>query len=233
MSYVTHNQQEIGISGTCLQGQITAKYDELVALFGKPTDGDGYKVDAEWNVRFDDGVVASIYNWKDGPNYCGAEGTPAHKITDWHIGGETKRAVDQVQITLDLHRECAGKKRSALEDLFESRADMLTTIKSKRGEQFASAVEIGSMVYKQMDIFAMLLGSIRAGVTIPPQVAHLVEESMSSISAKILAKYCESVGVASTESGANEVIAWVKRMESLEQAGIKPIMDEAMKRGGN
>lgn len=73
---------------TSLQGYIKTSYADLVGCFGQPTcDGDGYKVDAEWVVTFADGVVATIYNWKDGPNYCGAEGTPVEHITEWHIGG--------------------------------------------------------------------------------------------------------------------------------------------------
>lgn len=71
-----------------LQGYIQTSYDDLVGCFGEPTsDGDGYKVDAHWSITFADGVVATIYNWKDGPNYCGPHGTPVQRITDWHIGG--------------------------------------------------------------------------------------------------------------------------------------------------
>lgn len=76
------------INMTSLQGYIHTSYADLVGCFGEPSsDGDGYKVDAEWEITFADGVVATIYNWKDGPNYCGEAGTPVEFIREWHIGG--------------------------------------------------------------------------------------------------------------------------------------------------
>ena len=76
------------INGTCLQGYINTSYRDLVECFGEPhCDGDGYKVDAEWMLRFEDGTVATIYNWKDGKNYCGEDGLAVEDITEWHIGG--------------------------------------------------------------------------------------------------------------------------------------------------
>jgi hypothetical protein len=233
MSYVTHNEQDdIWVEGSHLQGYIKAKYTELVALFGKPTDGDGYKVDAEWNVKFDDGIVASIYNYKDGPNYCGPDGVPVHKITDWHIGGTTKRAVDQVQIALDLHREGAAKQKSAAEELFESREAMLITIESKRGRNFAQAVELANMVAKQMQLFSFVLHAAEAGSPPPQQILHALGETMSTMAARILDRYCQAMGVAADRAEARELMAWADRLDDLEQAGIKPILEEYMQKRG-
>ncbi|QDP67192.1 MAG: hypothetical protein Unbinned3806contig1000_65 [Prokaryotic dsDNA virus sp.] len=82
--------------GTSLQGRIELNYDQIVDRLGEPTDGDGFKVDAQWIIHHDSGVIATIYNWKDGRNYWGADGTPVSQITDWHIGGHDKDAVDLV-----------------------------------------------------------------------------------------------------------------------------------------
>ena len=85
------------ISGTALQGEITETYANLVNVFGHPHhDGDGYKTDAEWDLKFDDGTIATIYNWKNGVNYLYNEGLQVEDITEWHIGGTNKRAVDLV-----------------------------------------------------------------------------------------------------------------------------------------
>lgn len=74
--------------GGSLQGYIDITYKELVKKLGSPSDGDGYKTDAEWFIEFEDGTCASIYNYKDGISYNGKrEGTPKTKITEWHIGG--------------------------------------------------------------------------------------------------------------------------------------------------
>jgi hypothetical protein len=99
MKFKTHNDNIPFISGW-LQGQIIADYKELKKLFGKPTKGDEYKVDAEWEILFEDGSYATIYNWKDGKNYNGKSGTPITKITDWHIGGENKNAIPHIESLL-------------------------------------------------------------------------------------------------------------------------------------
>jgi len=90
MKYITHNHDDlINSNGTHGLGQIHATYAQLVSTFGEPLkEGfDDYKSDAEWLVQFDDGLVATIYNWKNGFNYCGNQGTPTAMIKDWHIGG--------------------------------------------------------------------------------------------------------------------------------------------------
>jgi hypothetical protein len=101
MKYTTHNEAEIDINGTHLQGEIQANYIDLVDAFGEPTTGDEYKVDAEWMIVFEDGTRATIYNWKDGINYCGEQGTPTDEIKDWHIGGYNFDAVQRVREVLD------------------------------------------------------------------------------------------------------------------------------------
>ncbi|CAB4133861.1 hypothetical protein UFOVP263_27 [uncultured Caudovirales phage] len=100
MKFVTHNTSDVNINGTSLQGYIQANYYDLVELFGEPNSGDEYKIDAEWDILFEDGTVATIYNWKDGKNYCGSDGFPVDDITDWHIGGFNKEAVIHV---IDAH----------------------------------------------------------------------------------------------------------------------------------
>jgi hypothetical protein len=94
MNFVTHNQAEIRIDGTHLQGVVDISYGMLTELLGPPAEGDGYKTDAEWIVQFEDGVVITIYNYKNGPSYMGKHGTPPHLNVDWHIGGFEKSALD-------------------------------------------------------------------------------------------------------------------------------------------
>lgn len=79
---------EASIGGTCLQGYINTDYATLRACFGPTTDQhDDYKSDASWTITFADGVVATVYNWKDGHAYCGYDGLDVEDITEWHIGG--------------------------------------------------------------------------------------------------------------------------------------------------
>lgn len=80
-----------------LMGRIEINYSELCQVFGNENcEGDGYKVDAEWQIKFADGTYATIYNYKDGRNYCGDDGLDVPEITDWHIGGQSYDAVERV-----------------------------------------------------------------------------------------------------------------------------------------
>jgi len=82
---------------TCLQGYIDISYKDLVEKLGEPSENyDDYKSDAEWQLEFEDGTVATLYNYKDGRNYLGAEGLDKEEIRDWHIGGNDTRAVEKV-----------------------------------------------------------------------------------------------------------------------------------------
>lgn len=83
---------KLDASGTSLMGYVDASFQELMAVFGEPFNGDGYKVDAEWVLETPYGV-ATIYNYKDGINYNGPSGTPREQIRDWHIGGHSAKVV--------------------------------------------------------------------------------------------------------------------------------------------
>jgi hypothetical protein len=95
------NQSDINVSGTYLLGYINCTYDDIVETLGYPLeDGfDDYKSDAEWHIEFDDGLVATIYNYKNGKNYLGEHGYNVCDIPQWNIGGNSLRVV---QMVLDL-----------------------------------------------------------------------------------------------------------------------------------
>ena len=77
------------VNGTSLKGYLNAQYGILVTVFGEPhhTNLDG-KVQVEWELEFEDGTIATIYDWK--------EYQPVEYVTEWHIGGHEKRAVELV-----------------------------------------------------------------------------------------------------------------------------------------
>jgi hypothetical protein len=103
MQYITHNEDDsISTNMTCRRGHITTSYANLVQVFGEPLkEGfDDYKSDAEWIVQFEDGNVATIYNWKNGVNYCGDQGIPTAMIDVWNIGGYDVAVVAYVKDAL-------------------------------------------------------------------------------------------------------------------------------------
>ena len=96
MEYQTHNDVIIDINGTSLKGDIKLDYYDILDRLGKPKECDSYKIDAEWDIEFYDGTVATLYNWKNGKNYCGEKGLALYQIDKWNVGGFKREALDKV-----------------------------------------------------------------------------------------------------------------------------------------
>lgn len=94
----THNTKKINTNMSYIQGDIKIGYSELLKVFGEPLQFDGDKVDWEWIIE-SDGVVATIYNWKNGPSYGYKNVTP-EDIRTWNIGGYSSKAVELVKSVL-------------------------------------------------------------------------------------------------------------------------------------
>jgi len=89
------------IVGSYLQGYTTSTFQNIIDKLGSPhSQGDAYKVDAEWAFKFDNGTVATLYNWKNGKNHCGADGLNLEDITEWNIGGFSPDAVTKIEEAL-------------------------------------------------------------------------------------------------------------------------------------
>ena len=91
------------ISGTSLKGYVYADYSTLVEVFGEPAGCyDDYKSDCAWDLVIN-GTVCTIYNYKDGQNYCGEDGLLVEDITEWHIGGHSRLAEQLVEGAIEQH----------------------------------------------------------------------------------------------------------------------------------
>lgn len=86
------------INGTSLMGYVTTTRAHIESVFGEPTSwGIGDKVTTEWGILFDNGTVATIYDWK---RY--EEGQPEmDEVYEWHIGGGNLEAVTYVKEALN------------------------------------------------------------------------------------------------------------------------------------
>lgn len=73
---------------TSFQGYVSTIYDDLIKVFGEPQWRDGDKVTCEWNLKFADGTVATIYDYR--------EDTTPKGVYDWHVGGFNQYAVKRV-----------------------------------------------------------------------------------------------------------------------------------------
>ena len=78
------------VNGTSLQGYMPAYLHQLIEVFGEPESG-GDKTTVEWCLSFEDGTVATIYDWKEYDTPMG--------LYHWHIGGKNNLAVDRVTKT--------------------------------------------------------------------------------------------------------------------------------------
>lgn len=77
------------INGTSLQGYVHTTYAKLKEIFGEPVYRGDDKVTAEWVVKTADGIVATIYDWKE-------DETPLHSY-EWHIGGHDVLSVEVIR----------------------------------------------------------------------------------------------------------------------------------------
>lgn len=133
MRYQTHNDRHISSGGSSGQGHIETTYSLLVAAFGQPYNEDTHKSDAEWEVIFDDGTYATIYNYKNGKNYLGECGLSPRQITTWHIGGTSKLAVERVEEVLkasyDMPVPITSKDINRLTDIHDTIENLMEEAK--------------------------------------------------------------------------------------------------------
>lgn len=89
------------VDGTSLKGYVTTTFNKLVAAFGEPcvhlAPSQYEKVTIEWKLRFTNGVIATIYDWK------GYGWQPTGDVEyEWKIGSYSSQAVALVKDTLGL-----------------------------------------------------------------------------------------------------------------------------------
>jgi hypothetical protein len=93
--YFTHNSVSIDTNGTHLQGHLDISYENIVKAFGEPENRCVDKSDWEWRIQFSNDVIATIYNWKNGPNY-GVMVKP-EEVWEWNMGGHTREAAEMIR----------------------------------------------------------------------------------------------------------------------------------------
>lgn len=78
--------------GAGLVGYVETSYAELVRVFGAPDHLYADKARVEWRLRFPDGTIATIYDWK--------EQAPIERVLIWNIGGRDQNAIRWIQNAL-------------------------------------------------------------------------------------------------------------------------------------
>ena len=90
--------------GTSGQGNLRVNYTTLKKIFGKPSinngNGKSSKIRKEWIISID-GVVCTIYDWKQGYDYTKPKGGMPLKRTRWSVGGSHRISRRLVQGVID------------------------------------------------------------------------------------------------------------------------------------
>jgi len=90
----------VEVVGTSGQGSVTATREQVMKTFGAPaycewdsTD----KITIEWEILFNDGTIATIYDYKR--NYYGEDLEPIDLFEEfeWNIGGNSEQSVKMVE----------------------------------------------------------------------------------------------------------------------------------------
>jgi hypothetical protein len=229
MNYTTHNQETIVTEGASLRGEVTATYKELTNLFGVPTKGDANKVEAHWAVKFSDGTVATVYNWKDSKSYLGEQGANVKDITEWRVGGFGPSATILVQLTLELMRE--AKPKDKIEEAFSSAFDMMDSIRSQKGENYARLVEVAMLTIKRREMIEMLVDMVSAATEMPEAIKGILLEADTAMSVKTISAACQASSVKfDSQSTADELMGWATRIIEAEVGGVETLVKGAKKK---
>ena len=78
----------------------TAPSDELSEIRRAIESGEGFSSIKHVALYFDVSI-ATIYNWKDGKNYCGEDGKDVEEITHWHVGGSKMQVETRLNFLLN------------------------------------------------------------------------------------------------------------------------------------
>jgi hypothetical protein len=102
MNFQTHNDIEICADNCSLMGTMQAQRRHLEAVFGPPLPIWSDRVTTEWVIRFEDGKIATIYDWK-------RQIPPgAQEVYNWRIGGRDILTVTRVHEAFRRVRQAAA-----------------------------------------------------------------------------------------------------------------------------
>ena len=96
------------VGGTCLQSHIAVKPVHLIWVFGKPLEGDGYKVSGEYVFKHRSGEVITLYDWKNTNLYdpeislMPNDFWTSNKNYEFHIGAKGFNLINDFQEWLPI-----------------------------------------------------------------------------------------------------------------------------------
>ncbi|WP_041802743.1 hypothetical protein [Micavibrio aeruginosavorus] len=77
-------------------GTVNTSYRALVEAFGEPKPGDGYKIEAAWEVELIPGIFVKINNYKTSRSYDSKNPT-IKRLREWNVHGTDSDAIEWVK----------------------------------------------------------------------------------------------------------------------------------------
>lgn len=77
-------------------GTVNATYRELVEAFGEPKPGDGYKIEAVWEIELMPDCFVEVSNYKTSRSYDSKNST-IKRLREWNVHGTDSDAIEWVK----------------------------------------------------------------------------------------------------------------------------------------
>lgn len=136
------------------------------------------------------------------------------------------------QIKEDLARESRSEQeKDVLKRALESSMDIMQSLRAARGESYGRLVEIGVCVQKLQQLNRLLVAAANKEISIPPEaLTVLAKEAATPLMANILTLAYRLSGLNSID--ATELMGWADRIIEAEEAGVKGLVAELVKKTG-
>ena len=95
-NFHTHSDKFIDTKNVKFISNISTSYEAIIYYFALPISdfNKTFPQDWEWRIKFSDGKVAVISNWKNGPNYTENRKISPNNINKWRVYGSSKKVFD-------------------------------------------------------------------------------------------------------------------------------------------
>lgn len=233
MKFVTQEQtNRIDISQTSFVGKLGASYADLKRVFGNPDQIDNDKSKVMWCIRFEDGEVATIYDWK--------QDKPAKDVMSWHIGGKSSVVIDRItSAVLSVGKEDDSEEgsddESEVERLFNEirnrSGDVLDSIASIKGEGYRDMVVMCIYARKLTELNAIQLSGLETGQKIPSAAISAMGDVTAELVSRMLGVFARQVG-ATSEGAIKDAVDWADRIANDEHTLAARGMKAMFRKGG-
>ncbi|CAB4197188.1 hypothetical protein UFOVP1304_62 [uncultured Caudovirales phage] len=204
LAFKTQNQGPIDTSLCVPVGNIEAPFCDVLQCLGLPRIGGDH---IQWDVRFADGCVASVYNWADEPD----------TVTHWFVSGTSAQGVERVKTLMSLRQEVFHEQ---LDDYVAGIDAMMADIATKHGGRYADTVQVARLSYKMMSMTFVLIEQS----DMPKDVREATRDAVCDMSARIVAHTATLSGKIHSEDDMRILTDYVEAMTRYEQRVAEGLM---------